>query len=101
MVVDTGSDACYFDHNLAYTIGVNPVQGGTISEVRALTTSHPTAVFPVRIVLPQLEMELDIEAEFTQLPGWNGLLGHVGFLEHFERVTFVPGQYFELVPLSR
>ncbi|MGH7288673.1 MAG: hypothetical protein ACREI8_11715 [Myxococcota bacterium] len=98
MVVDTGADACYFDHQLAYEIGVNPVHGGKISKVEAMSSSHPTARFPVTISLPQLGVDFPVDAEFAQLQkGWNGMLGHQGFLERFERVTFVPGQYFELV----
>jgi len=29
-------------------------------------------------------------------PGMNGLLGHEGFLNRFRRVSFFPGESFEL-----
>lgn len=97
MVVDSGADACFFDHNLTVPLGFNPVQGGRISKVQALATEHPTAWFPVQVRFPQLDMQWEINAGFTQLQGgWNGVLGHEGFFDRFERVTFVPGQYFEL-----
>lgn len=99
MLIDTGADACYFDHQLAYTLGIDPVHGGQMSEVQALNTAHPSARFPVTLALPQFGLELPVQdAYFTTLQrGWNGLLGHRGFLERFERVTFAPGRTIELV----
>lgn len=98
MVVDTGADACFVDHNLAYTIGINPIAGGAIGTVQDLSSESPTALYPVELYLPQFDLSFQIEAYFTTLQnsGWNGLLGHKSFLERFKRVTFYPGARFEL-----
>jgi hypothetical protein len=69
-----------------------------LSTVTGLGSKHQSAFFPVRVQIPQIEMDRPIEVEFIQMDkGWNGVLGHLGFLELFERVIFVPGNYFELV----
>ncbi len=98
MVVDTGADKCFFDHQLAYTIGINPVHGGKMGQVAGITDTAPTAAYPVRLFLVRFDLELTIEdAEFTALgEGFNGLLGTVGFLDQFQKATFIPGSSFEL-----
>lgn len=46
MVVNTGADAYFIDHNLAYTIGINPVAGGAMGTVQDLSAEQPTASTP-------------------------------------------------------
>jgi len=98
MIVDTGADACYLDHRLAYSIGINPVDGGAIGMVRGLSGMQPAARFPVDVFIPDfgLGFRTDVNFSLMEHPGMNGLLGHVGFLERFRRVTFFPGRAFEL-----
>jgi hypothetical protein len=98
MVVDTGADACFVDHHLAYTVGVNPTAGGAMGTVQDLSSESPTALYPVELYLPQFDLGFPVDVYFTTLQnsGWNGLLGHKGFLERFTRVTFYPGDRFEL-----
>lgn len=97
MLVDTGADACFIDHQIAYTLGLNPVQGKRISSVEGIDSKNPTAIYPVVLRLTQFDIDFSIDAHFTTLrKGWNGLLGHSGFLDQFSRVTFFPGHGFEL-----
>jgi hypothetical protein len=98
MVIDTGADACFIDHNLAYSVGINPVAGGALGTVQGLSAEQPTARYPVQLYLPSFDLSLSVQAFFSPLhtPGWNGLLGHQGFLDQFKRVTFYPGESFEL-----
>lgn len=98
MIVDTGADACFIDHRLAYSIGVNPVHGGAMGTVRGIAEERPTARFPVDLHLPifDLTFRVDVFFSFLESPGMNGLLGHTGFLDRFRRVSFYPGEAFEL-----
>lgn len=98
MVVDTGADACFIDHHLAYSVGINPVDGRAMGTVQGLSAEQPTARYPVELYLPQFDISFHVDALFSplQTPGWNGLLGHRGFLDQFKRVTFYPGESFEL-----
>jgi hypothetical protein len=98
MIVDTGADACFIDHRLAYSIGINPVDGGAIGSVRGLSEESPTARYPVDLYLSEFDLSFRIDAFFSFLesPGMNGLLGHAGFLDRFRRVSFYPGVAFEM-----
>ena len=101
VLIDPGADKCYFNDQLAYTFGVNPADGRVTRKVAYMHKDDeaPTAVFPITAEFPQLGLEIDIpDAEFTRLrKGWNGLLGHHGFLNLFESVTFIPQQRVDLV----
>ena len=99
MLVDPGADECFFSDQLAYTFGLNPFDGSAFSAVGTIDAKQTTAIFPVVAEFPQLGIEMEIErANFTQLrKGWNGLLGHGGFLNHFESVTFFPGNCVDMV----
>lgn len=100
MIVDTGADRCFVDHRLAYTIGINPVDGGALGTVVGIASEQPTAIFPVDLHVPAFAFSLRIDVCFSilNMPGMNGLLGHDGFLNRFRRVTFRPGDSFELEP---
>jgi hypothetical protein len=98
MVLDTGADACFIDHHLAYSVGINPISGGALGTVQGLSVEQPTARYPVELHFPSFDMSLHVDVFFSplQTPGWNGLLGHQGFLDQFKRVTFYPGTKFDL-----
>jgi len=98
MIVDTGADALYIDHRLAYSIGINPFDGRAIGSVRGISAEQPTARFPIDLHLAQFGLRFRVDAFFSRLeaPGMNGLLGHEGFLDRFRRVSFFPGEAFEL-----
>lgn len=98
MIVDTGADALYIDHRLAYSIGINPFDGRAIGLVRGIAEEQPTARYPIELYLPQFDLKFRVDAYFVPLdsPGMNGLLGHEGFLDRFRRVSFHPGESFEL-----
>lgn len=94
MIVDTGADACFIDHRLAYSIGINPVDGGAIGSVWGLSEESPTARYPVDLYLSEFDLSFRVDVFFAILesPGMNGLLGHEGFLDRFRRVSFIPGR---------
>lgn len=98
MLVDTGADACFVDHQVAYSIGINPVEGGAMGTVLGISSEQPTARYPVDLHAPSLGLSLRVDVFFSTLnmPGSNGLLGHFGFLDQFRRVSFYPGRTFEL-----
>ncbi|MBK7952062.1 MAG: hypothetical protein IPK00_25760 [Deltaproteobacteria bacterium] len=98
MVVDTGADQCFVDHRLAYTIGINPVDGGVMGTVVGVGSEQPTARYPVDLFIPAfgLSLQTDVCFSILNMPAMNGLLGHEGFLNRFRRVTFRPGDSFEL-----
>ena len=98
MLVDTGADACFIDHRLAYSIGLNPVEGGRVGSVQGIGDALPTAEFPIDLILTSFDFTLRIRALFSPMEssGWNGLLGHRDFLERFECASFYPGVRFDL-----
>lgn len=98
MLVDTGADACFFDHQLAYSVGIDPVDGGAMGTVLGISSEQPTARFPIDLHVPSLGLSLRVDVFFSilNMPGLNGLLGHAGFLDRFRRVSFHPGESFEL-----
>ncbi len=98
MLVDTGADACFVDHRIAYEVGINPVDGGAMGTVVGISSEQPTALYPVDLLVPQLDLSLRVDVLFSilNMPGLNGLLGHLGFLDRFRRVSFYPGEAFEL-----
>lgn len=100
MLVDTGADACFVDHQIAYAVGINPIDGGAMGTVVGISSEQPTARYPVDLLVPSLGlcMHVDVLFSILNMPGLNGLLGHVGFLDQFRRVSFYPGIAFELEP---
>jgi len=98
MVLDTGSDHCLFNAELAHTVGMNPLDGGRVVGTQGVGGSAPTALWPVDLELPELDETFQVRAQFGQLPpGVNGLLGNHGFIDRFTRVAFHPKAHqFEL-----
>lgn len=98
MLVDTGADACFVDHRIAYSIGINPVDGGAMGTVLGIASKQPTARYPVDLHVSAigLSMRVDVFFSILDMPGSNGLLGHFGFLDRFRCVSFNPGEAFEL-----
>ena len=98
MLVDTGADACIVDHQIAYSIGINPVDGGSMGTVLGISSEQPTARYPVDLHVQSLGLSMRVDVLFSilNMPGLNGLLGHAGFLDRFHRVSFYPGKSFEL-----
>ncbi len=98
MLVDTGADACFVDHRIAYEVGINPIDGGAMGTVVGISSEQPTARYPVDLLFPSLGLSLRVDVLFSilNMPGLNGLLGHVGFLDQFRCVSFFPGESFEL-----
>ena len=98
MLVDTGADACFVDHRIAYSVGINPIDGGAMGTVLGVSSEQPTARYPVDLQIPSLGLSMRVDVYFSilNMPGLNGLLGHEGFLNRFRRVSFYPGQTFEL-----
>lgn len=92
MVIDTGSDRCLFDVELAHRIGINPVDGGNLAGTTGICGRIMTAFWPIEVEFPQLNRSFEIYAQFTNaLPAdVNGLLGNQGFLDRFSKVCFLP-----------
>lgn len=89
-LIDTGSDRCLFDAELAHGIGINPVAGGVVSGAVGLGGRVVTTLWPIEVEFAELATTFLIQAEFTNsLPAdANGLLGHSGFLDRFSSVCF-------------
>lgn len=54
-VIDTGSDRCMFDHELAISIGMNPYQDGMEQEAVGIGGREPIAVAPIELVVPAFD----------------------------------------------
>lgn len=95
MVVDTGADRCLFSAELAHSVGVNPTDGGMLSGTTGVGGSTTTAFTPIALEIPDLNITIRIQAEFTNgLPkGTNGLLGNSGFLDQFSSICFFPKKH--------
>ncbi|MBY0399281.1 retropepsin-like domain-containing protein [Myxococcota bacterium] len=89
-LIDTGSDRCLFDAELAHGVGINPVDGGVVSGAVGLGGRVVTTLWPIEVEFAELGVSLRIHAEFTNsLPAdANGLLGQSGFLDRFRSVCF-------------
>jgi len=95
MVLDTGSDRCMFDEQLARDyLAFNPATDGIIDSATGISGSDPVAVFPVEIFIPDLSRSFQVHAQFKRLP-FPGVLGFEGVLDQYT-VTFHRGQYFEI-----
>lgn len=100
-IIDTGSDRCMFDHELALSIGMNPYQDGQEAEAVGIGGAERIAVAPIELVIPAFEgQSWRIFAQFKRLPeGAPAILGHAGFLGR-TRATFTRGREFELAEIK-
>lgn len=102
VVLDTGSDRCMFDHELALLVGLNVYQAGSTSRATGIGGSEEIALFPIEVRFPDLgDASWQIMAQFKKLPdGINGVLGHAGFLGRMT-ATFHRAESFELSNIKR
>ena len=70
MLIDTGADACFVDHQLAYSVGINPVEGGAMGTVQGISSEQPTARYPVDVHFPSLGLRLQIDVFFSTCSGF-------------------------------
>jgi hypothetical protein len=96
-LLDTGSDHCLFDHELAISVGMNLATDGALDEVVGIGGREFIAVAPIEIVIPELgNLAWRIYAQFKSLRhGTPAILGHGGFLQ-FMRASFLYATDFEL-----
>ena len=89
-----------FKHELALEVGINPADGGQLVETTGVGDRQtPTMLYPVKILVPQIEQEFDVYVQFGLLPaGTTGLLGNAGFLAKF-KTCFFGNDYFEIESL--
>ena len=99
-LLDTGPDHCFFDHELAISVGMNPATDGALDEVIGIGGREVIAIAPIEIVVPQLGgLSWRIYAQFTRLDeGTPALLGHGGFFQ-FMRASFLHATTFELADI--
>lgn len=96
-LLDTGSDHCLFDHELAISVGLNPATDGALDQVMGIGGPELIAVAPIEIAVPALgDLTWRIHAQFKSLRGGiPAILGHGGFLQ-FMRASFSHATDFEL-----
>jgi len=96
MVVDTGSDRCMFNEQLARDyLDINPAMYGMLDKATGLSGTDDVAVFPhLEVFLPELKRSFIVSAQFKFLL-FPGVIGHEGVLNQL-KVTFHHGEYFEI-----
>jgi hypothetical protein len=85
-LVDSGAEDCIFPAQLATTIGLDLRAG---RQERRIGIGGVQSVWVHPIVLYMGEHALPIEAAFVETLPMSGLLGRIGFFEHF-KITFDP-----------
>lgn len=96
VVIDTGSDFCIFDFELARSIGFDPSTVGKKTSLEGIGAAVDAWIVPVSVYVVKLKRAFEIDGYFCVLRrGIFGVLGHRGFLEHFE-TRFARAEYFEI-----
>lgn len=86
-VIDSGASICLFHSSIGKGIGLN-VEKGEVDKTVGIS-GVPTEIFKHTISLYVLGNMFKIQAGFTPNLPLAGLLGRIGFFEHF-RITFDP-----------
>ncbi len=98
MILDTASDRCLLKHELASEVDIDLGIGQVIDTTGVGDHTTPTVLYPVKLLLPQLDQTFEIFVQFGILPsGTNGLLGNAGFLAKF-KTCFFRNDWFEIEP---
>ena len=100
-MIDSGASICLFHSSIGKSIGLNVEKGEPDKTVGV--NGVPTEIFKHTISLHVLGSMFKIQAGFTPNLPLAGLLGRIGFFEHF-KITFDPSNNppgFELERIYR
>jgi hypothetical protein len=86
-LVDSGAADCIFHESIAQAIGITAIESGKKSQRTGIAGLQDVWIHPV--ILYVGEHALNINAAFAKTLPIAGLLGRIGFFEHF-KITFDP-----------